>query len=288
MTGSCKAKDWAQADWGHYCSSWAQQECGFNEQYCVWDTGVSCQPASGAGAKAGPIDIAGTCSALGELGACSGVSVCSASQSPVCRATDDAIALDPQWQQLCPQGGTSPEACDALGPSCIWDTVQSCTPRGSGKQPLDVGTACKTLGQAGACGVAPTVCKPRTVGLCSALPTQPSWEHYCNGWKQQECGFNPTWCQWNDVQDCIPVTGSHPDSVVDSAKACDTFGQLGMCSRTPICKVVPSSTCRATPAALVADPAQASACASATTDKAACDFLGPSCAWVPVALCIPR
>jgi hypothetical protein len=73
-----------------------------------------------------------------------------------------------------------------------------------------------------------------------------------------------------------------------AAEAPDGLGQLGMCSRAPICKVVASATCRATPAALVADPSQAAACTAASTDRAACDFLGPSCAWVPVAMCIPR
>jgi hypothetical protein len=293
---SCKAKASAIAtnpQWATVCPSTGSEEaCGWNSADCYWDTTSSCVPSTGAPPSVGAPNIAATCSALGELGACRSVPACKSATEGVCHATDDAIASDPQWQQMCPRAGTSQEACEAES-NCQWDLVNTCTPRAVAAQPLDVASTCKTLGQAGACGVVPAICKTMAESQCiakqSALASNPQWASVCLAiGDEMACGWNSATCNWQPMDQCVPLDGPHPNAVVDMAKACDTLGQIGSCSRSPTCKPVAQGHCRATANALAGDPDWANQCAKAGSNTDACGFLAPNCVWENATQCVPR
>jgi hypothetical protein len=293
---SCKAKASAIAtnpDWARVCpANGNEQSCGWNSATCVWDSTSLCVPSTGASQSVAAPDIPTTCHSLGELNACGRVPACKSSVEGVCHATDDAIASDPQWQQMCPRAGTSPEACAAQD-NCVWDTVNACNPRATATAPLDVGTACKTLGQVGACGVAPAICKTLTEAQCiakaSALASNASWGKICLGiGDQMACGWESSFCDWQPMDQCVPLSGPRPDSVVDIAKACDTLGQIGSCSRAPICKPVAQGHCRATANALAGDPDWANQCPKAGASQDACGWLAPNCVWETATQCVPK
>jgi hypothetical protein len=292
---SCKAKASALAtdpSWATQCNrTGSQQACGWLSSYCTWDETSLCVPRSGKPSVGAP-DVAATCSALGELGACGRVPACKSSVEGVCRATDDAVAADPQWQQMCPRSGTSQEACEVQS-NCTWENVNTCTPRATASAPLDVGTACRTLGESGACGLVPSICKTLTESQCvakaSALASDPKWERQCMGTgNEQACGWLSSYCDWQPVDECVPLAGPRPGSAVDLAKACDTFGQVGVCSRTPICKPVVTGTCRATANALAGDPDWAQQCPRAGTSPDTCGWLAPNCTWDTSTSCVPN
>jgi hypothetical protein len=295
--GTCTAKASSiQLDprWEKTCGALAgnQQACAWNSMDCTWEENTLCVPSSSGIPSAAAPDLPATCSALGELNACAGVPACKSTPEGVCRATDDAIAQDPQWEQMCPSAGTSQEAC-AVQSNCIWSMETACTPRAAAAGPLDVGTACMTLGQSGACGVAPTICKSLTEGQCiakaSALASDPSWARVCLGnSSEQACGWQTFDCQWQYVNTCVPLDGPRAGSVVDLAKACDTLGQIGSCSRAPICKPVAAGHCRATANALAGDPDWANQCAKAGSSQDTCGWLAPNCVWEPATRCVPR
>jgi hypothetical protein len=292
----CKAKASAIASdpgWADKCNRLGNETaCGWNASFCQWEQTSLCIPRSGR-PSAGAPDLGAACSTLGELGACGRVPACQASIEGVCRATDDAIASDPQWQQMCPRAGTSQEACEVQS-LCTWEDVTQCRPRAVATAPLDTGTACKTLGETGACGLVPSICKAISEGRCmakaSALASDPEWAETClrAGHNEQACGWQSSYCTWEPVDECVPLSGPRPGSAVDLAKACDTFGQVGMCSRAPICKPVSQGTCRATANALAGDPEWGNQCPRAGLDAQTCGWLGPHCTWEPATRCVPR
>jgi hypothetical protein len=291
----CKAKASAIAsdpDWANACRSQGNKTaCGWQSSFCTWEETSLCVPRAGR-PSVGPPNLEVTCQTLGELGSCGRVPVCKAAVEGACRPTDDAIALDPQWEQMCPRAGTNREACEVQG-FCMWEDVTTCTPRAAATAPLDLGTACRTLGETGACGrvaACKTLSESRCVAKASALASDPSWADAClrAGHNEQACGWQSSFCNWEPVDQCVPLAGPRPNAQVDIGRACDTFGQLGVCSRAPICRPVASGVCRATANALAGDPEAAGQCALVGANPEACGWLSPLCRWEPITQCVPR
>jgi hypothetical protein len=291
----CKAKASAIAsdpEWADIClRTPGKQACGWQASFCTWEETTLCVPRSGL-PSAGPPNLNVACSTLGELGGCARVPACKAATEGMCRATDDAIAADPQWERMCPSAGTNKEACDVQS-FCTWEDVNTCTPRAAAAAPLDLGTACKTLGESGACGrvsVCKSLSEPRCVAKASALASDPSWADAClrAGHNEQACGWQSSFCNWEPVEQCVPLSGPRPGSLVDLGIACDSLGQVGACGRAPICRPVNQGACRATANALAADPDWAQQCSRAGSDEQTCGWLASFCKWEPTTRCVPR